>query len=359
MSSTIESQPALPPQPALPRRLLPLRVQLDQRSALLRLIAVSLEEKIPLAPLLSAWAVDERGWQRRRLRRLTGLLRDGVALPEALEQVRGVLKDEDVLAVRFGSQSGTLAETIRQRLGSLDLISVPARRELWGATFYFWYMVVFGGLILTFFQLRVAPTMLKIRHDFDASPSATFDLLQGVAGFVVSVGWLIAIGCLLGAWLLFATRWGRSIRSAVLRPMRQWQAANVLELLGTSLHAGRPLAGALSTLARYHFDPAMRHRLLFARNELEQGVDPWESLAAVRVLSPQERQVMETATRVGNRDWALGQLAQVKKGAVRERLEQWVRWMVPALVFLVGIVVLCQAAAVFTMLVQFSQSIDY
>jgi len=350
---------AVEPRPRLIGRVLPLRVTVDQRKALLRLIAISLEEKLPLVPLLTTWAADERGWQRRRLRRLAAVMRDGAALPDALEQVPGVLSDDEVLAVRFGSQSGTLAPTIRRMLDEQDLMSIEARRELWGASFYFWYMVFFGGLILTFFQLRIAPVFIKMRSDYGAESSRSFDLLQAIARFVVSVGWFVVPLTLLGLWLMFATRLGRRFRSGLLSPIRKWHAAEVLQLLGISIDAGRPLAGSLSTLARYHFDPTMRHRLLVARNELEQGVDPWESLAAVRVMTPAERRVMETATRVGNRAWVLNELAQAKKGRVRRQFDGWVRWSIPAMVFGMGIVVFCQAAAVFSTLVQISESIKY
>ena len=44
---------------------------------------------IALAPLLEAWAADERGRQRGRVRRLVRLLKQGVPLPEAVEQVPG------------------------------------------------------------------------------------------------------------------------------------------------------------------------------------------------------------------------------------------------------------------------------
>ena len=46
-----------------------------QRQMLLALIALSIEENVPLAPLLDQWAKDERGLQRSRIRRLVRLLR--------------------------------------------------------------------------------------------------------------------------------------------------------------------------------------------------------------------------------------------------------------------------------------------
>src|SRR3954471_5437768 len=92
--------------------LLPRRTTRAQQRSLLRLILTATEKDIVLSRLLEQWGKDEMGVQRRRLHQLAFLLHEGTALPEAVEEVRGVLGDEDVLAIRFGSQSGTLAASI-------------------------------------------------------------------------------------------------------------------------------------------------------------------------------------------------------------------------------------------------------
>src|SRR4051812_31451754 len=78
-----------------------------QQRSLLRLILAASEDGIPLSQLIEAWSEDESGAQSGRLLRLASLLKEGMPLPEAIEAVRGVLSDEDVLAVRFGAQSGS------------------------------------------------------------------------------------------------------------------------------------------------------------------------------------------------------------------------------------------------------------
>src|SRR5437762_12544622 len=71
-----------------------------QRRGLLRLIAVGLEQNLPLVPLLKAWTEDERGTQYFRVRWLVHLLNRGTPLADAVEQIPGILRDEDVLAIR-------------------------------------------------------------------------------------------------------------------------------------------------------------------------------------------------------------------------------------------------------------------
>src|SRR6186997_390182 len=87
-----------------------------QSQALLRLIAVGIEEKLPLADLVEVWAMDERGVQHGKLLRLASLLGSGMPLDDAIEEVPGVLREGDLLAIRFDAQSGTRTAAMRTLL---------------------------------------------------------------------------------------------------------------------------------------------------------------------------------------------------------------------------------------------------
>src|SRR5690349_14602085 len=90
----------------------PWRTTPTQQLTLLKMIALSAEQQLPLAPLLDVWSQDERGAQRHRVRRMSQLLATGAPLPVAAEEVAGALRDADVLAIRFGAQSGTLQASL-------------------------------------------------------------------------------------------------------------------------------------------------------------------------------------------------------------------------------------------------------
>jgi hypothetical protein len=51
------------------------------------MIAVGIEEKLPLVPLLESWTEDERGAQRNRILRLIRILNEGTPIADAVEQV--------------------------------------------------------------------------------------------------------------------------------------------------------------------------------------------------------------------------------------------------------------------------------
>ena len=325
-----------------------------QQKSLLRLLTLGTEENLPLSPLITAWAEDESRSQRYRLYRLAKLLRGGTPLPDAVEEVRGVLGDEDILAIRFGAQTGTLAAAMRERLnepGPMASSISPRMRQI---MFYLGAMLILGSFIVTFVQIKIVPEFEKIVREFDFPMPTALKWSVAFSNIMANYWPIFLLVVMAVAWLLFSSWPGRRLRRTILtrviRPLRDLHTADVLEKLGVAIDAGRPVAGALSTLARYHFDPALRHRLLYIRNEVEQGVDVWQSMAGIGLLSAPEARVLETAELIGNRPWALRQIAQVKKQRTMRRLAQLSELALPAVVLLFGGYVLFQALGVFSFL---------
>lgn len=338
----------------------PWRTTWAQRRALLRLILVAAEQNIPLAPLVEAWAADESGRQRHRLVRLAGLIHTGTPLPDALEQVRDVLTDEDILIVRFGTQSGTLAASISDILTRPDpsLISLSRWRK---TLLYVCIVLLVAFFIVSFLQIKIVPEFRKIMEEFDMPSPRPLEWVVGFANFFANYWYLIALAIVAFCWLAFSSWPGRRLRRAILnrvvRPLRELRIADILQQLSIAAEAGRPMSGALSTLARYHFDPTLRNQLLFIRNEIEQGADVWTSMGAAGFLRPPEVRVLESAERVGNRAWALRQIALLKQRHTSRRLARWSELALPIAVLLMGGFVLFQALGVFTPLISILHSL--
>ena len=339
----------------------PWRTTSAQRRSLLRLIATAAEEDIPLSRLIEVWASDESGRQRNRLHHLAALLRDGTPLPDAIEQVRGVLNDEDVLAIRFGMQSGTLSATIRDTLEQRDLAAEYNSSQLRKSIVYLFLVVIVAIGVVTFLQIKIIPQLNYIFQDFNLSAPASLSWSIHLTR-VVAKYWFLSALAILAISLLVFTSWpGRQLRSGVagrlFRPLRELRVADVLQKLSVATQAGRPIAGALSTLARYHFDPTLRHQLLVVRNELEHGVDIWQTMGKLGLLTAPETQVLETAERVGNRPWVLHQLAMLRKRRNVRRMAFWSELAVPAVIILMGAFVLWQSLSIYESLVHIVYSL--
>ena len=335
----------------------PRRTTLAQRQAVLRLVAVATEEKLPLAPLLEAWADDERGVQRRRLRRLAALLQAGTPLPDAVEEVPDVLCEEDVLAIRFGAQSGTLTAAIRAALDAATPDPL-GRTTGFRRTFVYTCTVLCVAVpVVTFLHIKIVPELVGILQDFSLMAPTALVWSIDLTRLIVDFWWVGALALIAVALALSSARPGRFVRHTLLArlfgSLRELRSAEVLQKLSVAMTAGRPITGALSTLARYHFEPGIRHKLLFVRNEVEQGADVWQSMGTVGLITPPEADLLATAERLGNRPWVLQQLARGKKRRTQRRLERISDLLLPVVVFLIAVFVLLEALSVFVPLTQF------
>ncbi len=320
-----------------------------KQKALLRILATAAAERAEVAPLVSALSIEDRDRYRWRLRRLARLLSAGVPLADAIEQTPGALSDEQTLAVRFGEQSGTLAATINRLLDDKDQASQRIVSRLWQIGTYAAVVLAIFVFILSFILIKIIPSYAAIFHDFELDlPKVTIQMIR-ITNWFVSYWFLVPLMLLPVAWVLFFGRtrryFRRNISSRLLRPIAQLRSANVLSLLAGNTRSGRPVAGALSTLARYHFDEKIRHKLLFVRNEVEQGSDVWQSMAAAKLISPVDAHALDKASSADSRAWTMERLAALKRGRVERRIDTYVSLLQPAVILLMAAAVLFIAVA--------------
>lgn len=329
----------------------PWRTTIGQQHSLMRLIAIAQEQQIPLAELLQHWAEDERGWQSGRIRRLVKLLADGKSLADAAEAVPGLLRDEDLLALRFDQQSGTRTAAIRMNLADGSPTDIEPWSHMRRSRAYFATVLLICLAVNSFMHLQIFPVLEKMLSEFGFESPAALRWATSLAWHYVLIAMAMA---LLGLWL-FSGRVGRRVRQAIasrlFRSVHEIRAAEVLQYLDVAVTAGRPLPSAVSTLARYHFDPSIRHELLVVRNEVEQGLTVWSSMSDVGLLSPPEAEALIIAERHDSLGWTLQQLSNVKRTRVTRRAERIGELMFPICILLLAMIVMVQAFAVFIPLI--------
>jgi type II secretory pathway component PulF len=328
----------------------PLITTSAQRQALLRLVAVATEEHLPLLPLLESWIEDERGLQRRRLTKLARLLAQGKPLTEALEIVPGVVRDEDLLAIRFDTQMGTRSAAMRAALSDETSRLRETTPLLERAAIYFCVLIPIGLLLIAFTQLNIVPVVVRMFQDHDIALTPALAWSLNARGSMFIYLWIAAMAFIGLLWWMFATRSGRPVRYAIfgrlLRPWHGRRTSGVLRNIAVAADAGRPISGALSTLARYHFDPTIRRELLFVRNEVEQGAEVWQSLAGVGLLTQPEAQLLQGAPSSGDLAWMLNQVADVKERRTERRTTWLAEFAMPLVVAVMALLVVFQALTV-------------
>ena len=318
----------------------------------LRMIAAGAANQVPLAPVADALAREHRWFYRGKLHALARRLSGGIPLADALEQTPGVVADEAVLAARFGSESGTLAASLAEIAERDESAALAVRRRYRTGAWYFFGLGAALIVVSTFMLVRVVPSFVEIFGDFSLeTPSALQAFIATGRAFHVVLP-VVFFGAALLLFALVVTRGGlarwlsRSVYGRAFRPVASLRIGQLWSCLSTASAAGRPLAGAVSTLARYHYDPSIRRRLLFVRNELDHGAELFGSLAAVGLAPPAEVVVIQRAEPGDERTWTLRQLAQARRDRTLARLDRWADVLFPAAVIVVGLAVLLVAVAI-------------
>lgn len=329
----------------------PWRASPVQRRALLRLIASSVENRLDLGALLEAWAEEEWGAQGIRLRKLAARLREGTPLAEAIEQLPGLLSDEQTLMVRFAAESGSLGPVLRR-----ELEESTERDEAFGGQLrlilnYACFFLIIGAPVALFLQTSILPEMEKIYEEFQIKLPTSTRLAFNTSGLTFLIWWVGTFLLLAALWLRWFS-WPTSYFRRVLAPrllssLRARRIGSLFQRLSDSASAGRPLAGAISTLARYHYDPALRHKLLVARNELELGSELWPALRDAGLMFPSETDALIAADQTGTRPWTLRTLGEARRERFHRRLRAQAGLLMPLTVLAFGAFVLIQAVGMF------------
>lgn len=334
----------------------------SKQHALLQLLEVAVSERLEFAPLVTSLAQEHRGRYRRQLLRLAKRMTAGTSLPDALEQIPGTLSDEQMLAIRFAAESGTLAEVLRALVDQQDQALYSFSHRLRQIGFYGAFVIVTFLLVLSFIMVKIVPSFQAIMEDFSLGITDSLKLLIYLSKALVSTGPLLPLGLLLCVWLikseLLQRFFRRRVWSRLFKPIAQLRSANLLSLLAIAQQAGRPLPATLSTLARYHYDSLVRHKLLFARNEVEQGADLWEGLTKARLLSTDESRALGHSTVAGSTAWTLGHLASWKRSRVARRLEIYLDFLLPTMILLMAAAVLLVALATLTPLFKMTNDLS-
>ncbi len=323
--------------------------------ALLRLVAVANHQRLDLAQLVRLLSSEHRGFASRRLARLANRLEQGTPFVDAIEQQRNLLSDEQVLELQLANQSGTTTQTLDDLIERTSERSRDAANQVLQALMYGLGLTLAVGFILTFLTLFISPTYKEIFEEFGLRLPRLLDSLIWWSSAIGRNLPLIAMALVLCATVLWYFRPLRSVQrwifSRVAKSSVQLRIAHLLRMLAGSIEAGRPLPGALSTLARYHFDRRVQIKLLFARNEVEQGYGTWHSLAKTNLLTEQEAEAIDQAATDTLRAWLIRQMATEKEERVQLQRALWAMLVHPAIILFFGCVVVWICVAYFLVLI--------
>ena len=328
--------------------------------SLIRLLAVAHTERLEPRPLVEALASEHRGRYKRRLRLLARRLDRSSSLIAALEKTPDVLSESAVLAIRFGRQSGTLSQTYAQLLETekqnIDA-SKPSQRDSKG---YFIALGLAALVLLPLLMIFVVPTLQKLAEEYGMKDQS-ITTLRACWATLTDHLWMVVAGIFGLGWLARSSRskrfFRRQVADKLFRSNSLSRTAQLFRMLSINVAAGRPLAGSLSTLAKYHFDPKLRQRLLLARNEVEQGVPVWSSLVDAKLISVAEHDALNSVSDSRVQAWMIQRMASVKQANANQRVWLQSAMIHPLSILLVATGVLWICYAFFSFITNLIQSL--
>lgn len=315
----------------------------DVAKSVLRILHLAERESLPVIPLLRSLAMEHRYISASRISRLAVRLEQGEKVDTALATVPNLLSDAQTLQLRVAAESGGLSQAYEELAHtSEDTLWEPQRLVLQSL----FYALVVGitcmgilGLIMTL----IAPTFKEMFEEFGLDLPAPFISLIYFSDLFLPNFPLLVLGlvALAGvAWVLKPTRvLNRVVLSRLSSNIRRIRIANIQIILADSLREGRPIAGTVSTLARYHYDSFMRSKLLFVRNELGQNVSPWSALASVGFLAPREVSALAKTDRSDVQSLILRCVAQRNESRAQKKLSFMSMFIHPLLILCLAVVI--------------------
>jgi type II secretory pathway component PulF len=312
-----------------------------QRTALLRLIAVSAQRGIPIEAAVEAFAEERGGWLGRSARRLAALLRVGTPLPQAMRAVPGVLPRDALPTVSVGYRSAALGEVFRQ-----EGFPRGASQLVWNALLpkigYIVFLLGFAINVLIFLTLKIVPQFEKIFKDFGMPLPAVTRLVFSSFRFI-GMNWylftpislalmvLLVYGLLRYAgvieWELPGTNW----------LVRRLDAAAVLDALSLATERQRPMVEPLAALADAYPKQSVRRRLERVLADVAAGHDWCQSLHRRGMIGRADLALLQAAARVGNLSWAMREMADSNRRRFLYRSYALVQLAYPPLILLIAL----------------------
>jgi protein transport protein HofC len=318
------------------------QLRIAQRHGLLALLALGLERRLPLPPLVLAFAAEEGGVFGRRAWKLAHELSQGASLHAALRRNKRVLPPLAGTALFAGGEAGDLAGAMRDAVNSASQLR-PAWRAAIVPIFAQLNLYAAVVAITTFLAMSLFPAFERIFDDFRVELPAMTQAVVTTSAHPLATAAMVwsqvfALPLILYAVLRYMgwIRWRLPGMSWLLR---RHDAAVVLRSLALAAERSASFTRVMAALADTYPSRSVRRRLGNVTNDLLAGY-PWiDSLEGRKLIGRAEAAVLESAQRAGNLPWALREMADSGERRTVYRLQSLVQLLLPVVVVMMGLLV--------------------
>lgn len=318
----------------------------SRESHFLWMLALAVENDLPLPDEVEAFAVPL--WRRSRLRfeRLADRMREGRSLIDGLE-LGGVLPASIVAELRAAQAAGTLPQALRA-IAARETNSLLTNRfngAIAVTSIYVWSVLTIVFVIVTFLMYWIVPKFKAIFNDFGVElPAWTRHMIEFADWFVnyfyLTMSLLsLPILAAIAATIVGVIGWGNLNYPLLMRWFPRWDAPGLLRGLAYAVASKRPLSDTIEEMAEHHRRSDVAERLLRMHQSLDLGDSLPRALLQEGYVRPVEADALTAAARAGNLHWGLRTLAESMERTGWHRTQFWLELLKPAAVLLLGIVV--------------------
>jgi len=342
------------------------RIRSEDRALAMRQLAGLIEGGVQLPDALAAVAANSAN--RRiagELRAVVAALEAGQPLGAALTRAERLLPDVAREVIGAGAASGALPQVLNRLADDFEA-ATALRGRLTGALVY---PAIVGVVALGV----IAALMVFVLPQIVAAFSQTGQKLPLLTRGLIAVGSLLRdhlallAGASLGALILLFFVWRRlaALRRQALferlpvvgDAVRRAAEVRLLSTLALLIRGAVPLPQALEVAARVAATEDARARLLAIRAGLTRGQAVGAAFAEVGLLDAMTLELLRQGEAVGDLARAFEKAVQLKRQALEQRL-QWLATLVePAMIVVLGAIVLTLVLAVMLPIVTLNSAV--
>ncbi len=326
-----------------------LRIPAGELALITRQLAAMLAAGLPLVEALGAVAQQAQGRSHRLLLDIQAQVREGQSLADALARHPASFDPLYLSSVAAGEQSGQL-DTIFLRLAEQIERQQRFRQQTLLALIYPALLSLVALAVVAGLMVFVVPRILTVFDRAGQSlPPATLLLMQWSDFARDWGGWLLLALLLAGVafWLsLRLPGWRLTVHAALLRLpllgpwLKQAQATRFAHAMGLLLAAAVPVTEALRTAASGIGNLAWKAGLQRAGRKVEEGLPLHQALGEEQLMPPVMLRLIASGESSGELDTLFSHAARLSEEAVERASQAFLALLAPALVLLVGGMVL-------------------
>jgi len=324
-----------------------------------RQLSLLLSSGVPLMEALQSLSAEHKGMQREMIVSIKERVSGGVSLYKALEDFPYVFPEFFTSMVHSGEQSGTL-EKVLLRLADFLESQNAIRAKVRASLVYPILMMAVSAVVLSFLFTFVIPKIVKIFNDSKAALPFITVVLIFLSNLFIKYWWIMTGG------MIGATVYVRRFVAAHRRLMDKLLLGlpgNILQslyysrfarTLGFLLEGGLPMLRALDLAAK-----SMGNRELeVSVRDAEKRVAEGQSLSAtLEGFPPVFVQLIATGERSGRLSETLKRAADSYEDEFNRKVSRAVSLFEPAMILVMGLVVLFIVLAVLLPMFQLNQLI--